>query len=128
MRMSAWIIGVLVGVSIVLTVAGQVLFKMGMTGVSFEGMTPFAIGQTVFLRLFHHWILLGILSFALGTIAWLMVLTRMDISVAYPLGSLGYVLTFAVGIIALHEPFSVERLIGVLLIMSGVIFILRPVG
>lgn len=47
-------------------------------------------------------------------------LSRLDVSLAYPLVSLGFVFTFAVGIGWLGEPFSWQRLGGCGLIVAGV--------
>jgi multidrug transporter EmrE-like cation transporter len=48
------------------------------------------------------------------------VLSRLDVSVAYPLVSLGFVVTLGVGVIWLGEPFSWVRVAGCTLIVIGV--------
>ena len=59
----------------------------------------------------------------LSAVAWLWVLSRLDVSLAYPLVSLGFVFTFALGIGWLGEPFSWQRLAGCGLIVAGVLLL-----
>jgi multidrug transporter EmrE-like cation transporter len=49
------------------------------------------------------------------------------LSVAYPLMSLGYILTLVIGVLVFKEPISMSRILGVVVIIIGVILISRPV-
>ncbi len=66
-----------------------------------------------------RYILGGFLLYGLGATIWLTVLSRWDVSKAYPLVGLGFVLTAGIGFLA-GESVTTIRLVGVLLICAGV--------
>lgn len=69
-------------------------------------------------------VLLGFALYGLGAVVWLSVLSRWEVSKAYPLVGLGFALSAWVG----HwtgEQISYERLAGILLICAGVALVSR---
>lgn len=63
---------------------------------------------------------LGLILYGASAVLWLWVLSRLDVSLAYPLVSLGFVVTMLLGIVWLGEPFSWLRVAGCTLIVVGV--------
>ena len=65
---------------------------------------------------------LGMIVYALAIMVWLQVLSRMDLSIAFPMMSLSYVLVYLGAALwpALDEAITVGRLAGTGLIMCGV--------
>jgi drug/metabolite transporter (DMT)-like permease len=63
---------------------------------------------------------LGLFLYGASAVLWLWVLSRLDVSLAYPLVSLGFVVTVGLGIVWLGEPFSWLRVAGCTLIVIGV--------
>jgi len=70
----------------------------------------------------------GLLCYAASMIPWLLVLSRLPVSVAYPMVALGYILTALLGWLLLHEKLTSVRWLGIGLICLGVIFISRSNG
>jgi len=100
-----------------LTVTGEVLLKIGINHVTTHD--PKVLWAT-----FTDWRV--ILGFALvfgGAIFWLGVISRVDLSFAYPLLALNYVIILIPSRILLNESISLMRLIGALIIVIGVIVI-----
>jgi multidrug transporter EmrE-like cation transporter len=56
---------------------------------------------------------------------WLIVLSRLEVSAAYPLLSIGYIITAVVGYFFLHENVDSSRIAGIALICVGIVFISR---
>ena len=56
----------------------------------------------------------------IGGLLWMAAMTRLPISVAYPLTSLGYVSVLVISSMFLGETFTLYKLVGVLFIMVGV--------
>lgn len=107
--------------SILMSVAAQFSLKAGMT----ELKAPMPAGSLVqsFLAFAsNRFLILGFVLYGLGALVWLSVLARWDVSKAYPIVGLGFVLSAAVGF-ALGEPVTMLRLLGVLLIIAGVIVV-----
>lgn len=67
----------------------------------------------------------GLFLYGLGAIVWLVVLSRVDLSFAYPMLSISYVLIVIISIVRFGEQITFSRIIGTLLICTGVIFITR---
>jgi len=107
-------------ISIALSVTAQFSLKAGM---SEEGVRA-ALAQNYSLRtlwdvLRNRYIFGGFLLYGLGAVAWLGVLSKWDVSKAYPLVGLGFVFTVGVGYL-LGEQVTLPRVIGVALICAGV--------
>jgi len=65
----------------------------------------------------------GLFSVLLTFIIWSTILSKIDLSVAVPIASFSYILVPLVSIIYLHERVSMMRWVGILFILSGVIFV-----
>ncbi len=78
----------------------------------------------VFLKAFlSPYILLGLGCYVTGFLIWLIVLAKAEVSYAYPLISLGYVLTAVMGWWLLGENVTWLRLSGILVTCLGVFII-----
>lgn len=78
------------------------------------------------LRIFlSPWVILAFLCTFLSGVAWLMTLTKFDISYAYPFTSLSFVIMLALGVILFGEPFNLNKLYGTLLVIAGLIIATR---
>ncbi|MEF3273181.1 MAG: EamA family transporter [Chloroflexus sp.] len=107
----------------VLTVTGEVLLKVGINAVTTK-VGAFSLNPQVLWATFTDWRI--ILGFALvfgGAIFWLGVISRVDLSFAYPLLALNYVIILIPSRVLLNEPITLMRLIGALIIVAGVIII-----
>jgi multidrug transporter EmrE-like cation transporter len=95
--------------------------KLGLGG---DARAPAAsVGATYLQALGSAWVWAGLALYGASAALWIWVLSRLDVSLAYPLVSLGFVVTFAVGVIGLHEPFSWTRLGACGLIVAGVLLL-----
>lgn len=114
---------VLLAINIVLGVAGQFLIKFGVNrvgGIEELGLAKFA--ATAFLSPF---IISGIGLYAFSAFLWVVLLSKLDLSVAYPSLSVGYVLVLLVSALFLGEQVSLARFAGVALIIVGIVFVFR---
>ena len=68
-------------------------------------------------------LLVGLLFYGLGAIGYIMLLTRVNLSVAGPSAALIYVFSVLLGYFAFHEPIPDSRLVGLGLIICGVILV-----
>jgi len=112
-------------ICILLVIGGQTLLKLAV--VRSGGMPVLEIGIA---GLFHKfmavpYIFVGFALYGVSAILWLQVLSKLDFSVAFPMVSLTYIATLFVGRFLFNEPVNLSRVIGVLLICSGVFFVIR---
>jgi multidrug transporter EmrE-like cation transporter len=75
----------------------------------------------------NPWFIFGLVLYAVSVINWVVVLGKIQLSVAYPLMSIGYIFTLILGAWLFKEPVSLTRIAGVLVIIFGVVLITRPV-
>ncbi len=109
--------------SIALSVAAQFSLKAGMSdqGTREAMGQPFSLGSLTAVMT-NKYVLGGFVLYGLGAVIWLGVLSKWDVSKAYPLVGLGFVFTVMVGLI-LGEQVSPLRAGGVALICAGVILV-----
>ena len=116
---------VIAAISILFSVAAQFSLKAGMSseGVKQSLALPLSL-RTIFPVMTNMNILGGFLLYGLGAVVWLGVLSKWDVSKAYPLVGLGFVLTVAIGYLV-GEQVSTSRVAGVILISIGIFLVGR---
>ncbi len=102
----------LLAINIILLVTGQTLFKIGLSKVSFSL-------ENIFKVIFQPYVFAGLILYVVATVIWFYVLTKVNLSVAYPIQSLCYVLAAFVGLFLFHEAIPMSRWIGIGLIVLG---------
>ncbi len=108
-----------------LNAAAQIVLKKGMMGIGrfeFSISNLFPIGIKVVSNPF---IIAGIIFYAVSVVVWLMVLSRVDVSYAYPMLSIGYIVAAFFGKIFFDEPVGLERWAGIIVICFGVYLLTR---
>jgi multidrug transporter EmrE-like cation transporter len=113
---------ILILLSVVLGVFGQISLKQGLKQVGKLELRELATAKILYL-LEEKFILLGIFLYIFATLIWLVVLSQEEISFAYPLVAIGYIIVAILGKIFFDENLSLFRIIGILLIVFGVYFI-----
>jgi multidrug transporter EmrE-like cation transporter len=101
--------------------AGQLLLKHGMQIASARAAK--SGGSLVVSAATSPWILLGLVVFGVSAVAWLAVLSRVPLSLAYPFNGVGYLVILTASIVLLHERASMLTWAGSLLVVSGVIVV-----
>ena len=115
--------------SILLTSAAQIMMKTGMSGLG-EVNFSWSFLQQLFSaeKLYSVLIIIaGLGCYGLSMVAWIGVLTRIDLSVAYPFLSISYILVYLAALLLpwLNESLSLLRISGIVLISVGLILITR---
>ena len=113
----------LIFTSILLGAMGQILLKKGM--LVYGAVDASRIWSQIFHVLMVPHILIGLVCFSGSFVLWLSVISRNEISYAYPMVSVSYVIILAVSAYWFKEQVTAVRILGVALILSGVIAITR---
>ena len=71
------------------------------------------------------WIVGGMLCYGISLIVWIMGLSRVPVSIAYPLLSLGYVINAVMAHYLLGESVNLQRMVGISFIILGVFIVAR---
>ena len=105
--------------NVLLTVIGQILFKHGMNTVGRVNSIQDVLGKLTQAFL-NPYILSGIAIYGFTTLVWLVILSRVKLSIAYPLLSSGYVLSILFSWMFFKESIPKIRIIGAVIICIGV--------
>lgn len=112
---------VLILISVSLGVAGQLCLKAGMDQVgtlSLGGLS--SIFSTVVRVITTPLVFLGLACYGVSAAFWLVVLTRLDLSLAYPMLALTYVLIPLAAHFILGEDVPALRWVGIAIVVVGI--------
>jgi len=112
-------------ISIFLAVVGQLLLKMGMLRIGKFSLDISTLVHQYIKILLNPFVIAGLFGFFLSMLVWLYVLSRLELSFAYPFVALNYVLILFGSYFLLKETITPMKVIGVAVIMIGVYLISR---
>ena len=110
---------------VLLNAAAQLLLKAGTNAIGhfeFNVANALPIGLKVAAQPF---ILGGLACYAVSVVVWILALSRVEVSVAYPMLSIGYVVNAVAAYLLLGEAVTVQRLVGIGIIVVGVYIVAR---
>lgn len=110
--------------SVIAVGLGEILLKYGLTKLGQLDFGQFML-QSFILIFTSPYILLGILLFSASSLLWLIALSETELSYAYPLLGMGYAVVAFFSWIIFNEALTALRIVGILVIMSGVIMMSR---
>ena len=113
--------------TIFFTVYGQIVLKWRISG---AGQLPeLLVDKVIFLGklLFDPWIFSGFLSAFIASFFWMAAMTKFELSFAYPFMSGAFVLVFLLSIFLFNELVTLQKIIGLLLIIAGIIVTSRSI-
>jgi multidrug transporter EmrE-like cation transporter len=115
----------LVFVSVALNASAQLLLKQGTKAVGLMAVNV-SSGGTVLLRsAFSPWVWAGLGSYVVSVALWILVLSRVELSYAYPMVSMGYVMAALAAKLFWNEQLSLVRVLGIGVICLGVFLVSR---
>jgi len=110
---------------VTLNAVAQLLLKAGTNAVGrFEFSAANAVPVGVKLATDPH-ILGGIACYVVSVVVWILALSRVEVSIAYPMLSIGYVLNALAAWYWLGEAVTPARLVGIGIIIVGVYVVAR---
>ncbi len=103
--------------SVMLNCIAQLLMRKGML----------QVGEVDFTNLFNNlgnmisnlWLWGAMLCYILSILLWVAVLSKVEVSFAYPFSSLGFVVAAVIGFLVFHEHLSPLRIAGIIVICVG---------
>tara|TARA_Y100000310_G_scaffold226796_1_gene229001 strand:- start:3935 stop:4306 length:372 start_codon:yes stop_codon:yes gene_type:complete len=114
----------LIVLSVLIVDTGQLLLKKGLLDLGALDFAGNLFGSFI-LAFTNPFVLAGLVLFFLSSFVWLIVLSKANLSFAYPLLSLGYVVVSILSWVFFNENLSELRLVGLGVIFMGVYFMSR---
>jgi len=115
----------LIIVGVLLNACAQLLLKAGVkaTGqIDFGGAQLWRAAQTL---AFEPHILGGLACYVASVAVWILALSRVEVSIAYPMLSVGYIVTAIAAWYLFGENLSATRIAGIVVIIVGVYLVAR---
>lgn len=109
--------------TIFFTVYGQIVIKWQ---INMVGNLPITLNEKMyfFLKLLlNPWIISGFIAAFLASLSWMAAMTKLPLSYAYPFMSLSFIFVLIFSSIFFSEVLTWQKISGIILIMTGVIFI-----
>ncbi|HWZ45611.1 MAG TPA: hypothetical protein VNW97_19205 [Candidatus Saccharimonadales bacterium] len=105
--------------SILLASCGHLLIKLGLVAAAHATAYP-GLVERVLHYMMQPAVAAGLMIYGLGTLLWIMAVSRRNISFLYPLTALNYVLVSLGGKILFDEKISSGRWLGIAVVVAGV--------
>jgi drug/metabolite transporter (DMT)-like permease len=112
---------IFVAATILLGVYGQIVLKWQTNR---AGPFPATTADRIsYLRhfLFNPWVISSLCGAALAAVAWIVALSRLELSRVYPFVSASFVLVLLLSALIFHENLTALKVVGAILIVSGLI-------
>lgn len=111
--------------TVFLSACAQLALKMGVSGAKMQAAFSGGLAEALAASMSSPLIWLGLGIYGLSVALWVWVLSRVDLSVAYPFVGVSFIVTMAFGAYLLDEQVGSMRIIGTLLIATGCVLVAR---
>ncbi len=111
--------------SVGFNVAGQLVWRHAMQRFGPVSFGVARLWPTLKGMFGQPFVLLGILCYAVSLVFWLGALSRVELSKAYPMLSIGYIAVFVLSGVFLGESMNPLKFLGTLLVVCGLFLVMR---
>jgi len=108
---------------ILVSAISQLLLKKGVNNKAIFFKLKLSFLITLFKTYFNIYVLAGSLLYLIGSIFWIIVISQLELSFAYPLISINFIFIALLSKFIFKEKLTKNRLISLCIITLGVIFI-----
>ncbi len=112
---------IIIFIAVFLSAVGQIFLKIAANTIG-----PISLKSNVLELLslsMNIYLLLGLMSYFISTVIWIVALSRVSVSIAYPMISLGYVFVALAAWFLFNEPLSSIKLLALGIITFGIILL-----
>ena len=111
--------------NIALTVVCQIMLKWRLNRIPIDFKSTKATYQSLLELAQDYWIISAVLGTFLSSFLWILTLSKLELSVAYPFSVFSYVAVVVISHFLLGEQLTPFRLIGVVIICVGILMIVK---
>ncbi|MCG6862067.1 MAG: EamA family transporter [Chromatiaceae bacterium] len=115
----------LVVTGVLLNAMAQLALKASVRGMGAIELSTAAALPTALKLSAEPWLWLGLILYVVSVTVWILALSRVDVSIAYPMLSLGYIVNAIVAWAWLGEDMNLAKVAGIGIIIFGVFVLAR---
>lgn len=116
---------IFIAFTILFTVYGQLILKWRVSNAGALPASPAAQAEFIGRLLLDPWVLSGLAAAFVASLFWMGVVSKLDLSKAYPFMAINFVLVGVAAIWLFGEAFSMPKAIGTGLVVAGLIVMTR---
>lgn len=105
--------------TVLLTVYGQLVIKWQVIKAGAFPEEGWEKGWFLLHLMFNPWIISAYAAALLASVTWIAVMSKLQLSHAYPFMSLAFILVMVLSGLLFHEPITLPKIIGITLVMIG---------
>jgi len=110
---------------VLLNAAAQLLLKAGTNAVGHFELSAANVLPIGWKVATQPYVIGGLSCYVVSVVVWILALSRVEVSIAYPMLSIGYVVNAVAAYFLFGEAVGVQRLIGIGIIVLGVYVVAR---
>ena len=110
---------------VLLNAAAQLLLKAGVRTVGHIDLSGGQLWRAAQALAFEPHIVGGLACYVASVVVWILALSRVEVSIAYPMLSVGYIVTAVAAWYLFGENLSATRIAGIAVIIVGVALVAR---
>lgn len=115
----------LILLAVIISAVAQLLLKAGMNRIGFFNFSA-ANAFPIFIKISTNpFVLLGLALYVFSFVVWLLVLSRTEVSIAYPMMSMAYIINCIAAYYLFNEELSLMKVLSVGVIVLGVYLLAR---
>lgn len=115
----------LIMTGVLLNAAAQLALKASVSGMGAIQLDLADSGSVALKLMSEPWLWVGLCCYGISVVVWILALSRVDVMIAYPMLSIGYVVNAVAAWALFGEVLSVARLSGIGIIIIGVYILAR---
>lgn len=116
---------VLIMIGVLLNAVAQLALKASVKGTGAIDLDLAGSGSVALKLMSEPWLWVGLFCYAISVVIWILALSRVDVSIAYPMLSIGYVVNALAAWALFGEALTLARLGGIGIIILGVFVLAR---
>jgi len=120
-----WIVALFLLIAISLGAFGQISLKHGMKQFGSLGQPGVGLVSNVIRSIFTPYVLLGLALYAISSCFWLVVLSSWNLSYAYPMIAISYVLVVLLSRVFFREHVMPLQWLGIAFMCTGLVLVAR---
>ena len=120
-----WAAFALVMTGVLLNAIAQLALKASVSDTGIINLDMQSLLSSAVSLATNLWLWVGLICYAISVVVWILALSRVDVSIAYPMLSIGYIVNAIAASHLFNEPMGLAKVIGIGIIILGVYILAR---
>jgi multidrug transporter EmrE-like cation transporter len=120
-----WAAFALVMTGVLLNAVAQLALKASVSDTGVISLDMQSLLSSAGSLIFNLWLWVGLVCYAISVVVWILALSRVDVSIAYPMLSIGYIVNAVAASYLFNEPLGIGKVVGIGIIIVGVYVLAR---